>query len=175
MIAVSTLPATPISDGIAARALELRERKKLTRAVVAAAAEMSVASLRNFEDRRRREIGVDELDRLAGALGYSIAELSGIPFRGKPVDPVEDAQVPAAGVGVVSAVRDDIEAFGDLIGVEPSLAQTAYVLAAAIDDREVEPRVLPSLVKELRAVLDDIRNGRDTGGDDDLAGMDTPD
>lgn len=172
---VSSAQATPISDRVAQRALELRESHKLTRAAVAAAMGGSVASLRNFEDRRRREIGVDELVALAGALGATPAELLDdvLDFAAGDRGSTQPAAAEHGKVGV--AVREDIESFGDLVGVEPSLAETAYVLAAAIDDPHVEPKTLPSLVKELRAVLDDIRNGRDAGGDDDLAGMDTPD
>jgi len=183
VILVSTAQATPVSDRIAAKALQLREQKKLTRATVATAMGISTASLRNFEDRRRRDIGVDELVALAAALGCSPESLGGPAIDSDA--PVWAAANPSIGVpgggtasarALTAAVREDIAAFGDLVDLEPSLAEAAYVLAAAIDDPFAEPKTLPALVKELRAVLDDIRNGRSqTGGDDDLAGMDTPD
>jgi transcriptional regulator with XRE-family HTH domain len=179
MIAASTATTeTPVSDRIAERALDLRERTKLTRAAVVDAmraagfARATVASLRNLEDRRRREVGVDELVALAAALDCTPAELLDDAID---LAPGTEPPAPARRAGVSAAVQDDIAALGDLVGVEPSLAEAAYVLAAAIDSPGTEPKTLPALVKELRAVLDDIRNGRtDTGGDDDLADMGTP-
>jgi len=170
-------PQTPVSDRIAARALDLRERLKLTRANVVDAMHRAgfdratVASLRNLEDRRRREVGVDELVALAAALDVTPAELLDDSLD---LAPGIAAPAPATRSGVSAAVVDDIAALGDLVGVEPSLAAAAVVLAAAIDAGP-EPKTLPALVKELRAVLDDLRDGRvDTSGDDDLDGLDTP-
>jgi transcriptional regulator with XRE-family HTH domain len=182
VIVVSNAHATPVSDRIAQRVVVLRESQKLTRAAVAeamaaAGAIGSAASLRNFEDRRKREIGIDELVALAGALGCTPAELLDdvLDFGADDRGSVEPAALHFGKVG--EAVRDDVEAFGDLVGVEPSLAQVSFVLAAAIDDPDADPKTLPPLVKELRQVLDAIKNGRQPSGgdDDDLGDLDRPD
>ena len=68
---------------------------------------------------------------------------------------------------VESAVRSDIDELGDLTGIEPTLAATAYRLAKTIDDDETDGRTLPALVKELRLVLKQLTEGRSGGDDDD--------
>lgn len=70
-------------------------------------------------------------------------------------------------VSVETSVRNDIEELGDLVGIEPSLAATAYCLAKAIDGGGGEDgRMLPALVRELRMILKQLTEGR-TGGEDD--------
>jgi len=71
---------------------------------------------------------------------------------------------------VESAVRDDIAEMGDLTGVEPSLAATAYQLAKAMDGGE-DPRQLPALAKELRSTLKVLSDGRVEDEDDEFADL----
>lgn len=84
---------------------------------------------------------------------------------------------------VEKAAREDVEALGDLVGVEPTLTQMAYRLAAEIDVAEREcsacgepieahddAKVLPALNRELRATLDQLLKGRAPEDDDDDLG-----
>ena len=73
-------------------------------------------------------------------------------------------------------VREDIEALGGLVGVEPTLAEMAYRLARDIDAGGGEDgRLLPQLNKELRATLKQLVDGRPADDDDDdLADLATP-
>lgn len=88
---------------------------------------------------------------------------------------------------VETAVREDVEALGDLVGVEPSLSEMAYRLAREIDGAAVcggcgEPvpaaddgRTLAQLNRELRQTLAQLLEGRAPGDDDDdLGDLDTP-
>lgn len=78
---------------------------------------------------------------------------------------------------VETAVREDIEAIGGLVGVEPTLAEMAYRLAADMDAGGGEDgRLLPALNKELRATLKQLVDGRPAeDDDDDLSGLGSPD
>lgn len=90
---------------------------------------------------------------------------------------------------VEKAVREDIEALGDLVGVEPSLAEMAYRVAREIDAAQGEcetcgetipssnsSQLLPALNKELRATLKQLVDGRPAeDGDDDLGDLASPD
>jgi hypothetical protein len=78
---------------------------------------------------------------------------------------------------VETAVREDIEAIGGLVGVEPTLAEMTYRLAADIDAGGGDDgRLLPALNKELRATLKQLVEGRPAEDeDDDLADLDQPD
>lgn len=72
---------------------------------------------------------------------------------------------------IESAVRDDVEALGDLTGVEPSLTAMAVQLAAEMDaGGGEEGRLLPALNRELRATLKQIIEGRGVEDDDDGLG-----
>lgn len=76
---------------------------------------------------------------------------------------------------VETAVRNDIEELGDLVGVEPSLAATALLLAEAIDGAgNVDMRLLAPLTKELRATLKALADGRSDDEDNDDADLATP-
>lgn len=77
---------------------------------------------------------------------------------------------------VETAVREDIEAIGGLVGVEPTLAEMAYRLASDIDGGGGEDgRLLPALNKELRATLKQLLDGRPAEDeDDDLADLASP-
>jgi len=78
---------------------------------------------------------------------------------------------------VEKAVRDDVEQLGDLVGVEPSLSEMAYRLAAEIDRGGGEDgKQLPGLNRELRATLAQLLAARAPGeDDDDLDDLGTPD
>lgn len=88
---------------------------------------------------------------------------------------------------VEQAVRTDVEQLGDLVGVEPSLTELAFTLAARIDaartsqcdtcGEEVaqEDRLLPQLTRELRQTLAQILEGRAPDDDDDLGDLGSPD
>lgn len=77
---------------------------------------------------------------------------------------------------IETAVREDIEALGGLVGVEPTLAEMAYTLARDIDQGGGEEgRLLPALNKELRATLKQLLDGRPAEDeDDDLADLASP-
>lgn len=69
---------------------------------------------------------------------------------------------------VEKTVREDIEALGVLIGVEPTLAAMAFRLARDIDAGGGEDgRLMPQLNKELRATLKQLVDGRPADDDDD--------
>jgi hypothetical protein len=83
-----------------------------------------------------------------------------------------------ATVGAVErAVRDDVEQLGDLVGVEPTLAQMAYRLAREIDAGGGEDgKQLPQLNRELRQTLAQLLEGRAADDDDDdLGDLGSPD
>lgn len=77
---------------------------------------------------------------------------------------------------VEAAVRDDIEALGDLLGVEASLAAMAIQLATEMDAGGGEDgRLLPALNRELRSTLRQLMDGRGVAEeDDDLGDLGTP-
>ncbi|MFC9089005.1 hypothetical protein [Nocardiopsis dassonvillei] len=57
--------------------------------------------------------------------------------------------------GVIETrVRTDIDALGDLVSIQPTLAELAYSLAARLDQGADSGRDHAAVVKELRAVLD---------------------
>ncbi|MCZ4099852.1 hypothetical protein [Streptomyces sp. H39-C1] len=78
---------------------------------------------------------------------------------------------------VEGAVRSDVEALGDLVGVEPSLSEMAYQLARDIDAGGGEDgKLLPALNRELRATLAQLLEGRVADDDDDgLGDLASPD
>ncbi|NUL03590.1 hypothetical protein HRW07_10150 [Streptomyces lunaelactis] len=78
---------------------------------------------------------------------------------------------------VERAVRDDVEAMGDLVGVEPSLSEMAYRLAREIDGGGGEDgKLLPQLNRELRQTLAQLLEGRASDDDDDdLGDLGSPD
>jgi hypothetical protein len=63
---------------------------------------------------------------------------------------------------VEAQVRADIVALGDLDGIQPSLAQTAYTLARALDDGA--GMATAAVARELRATLEQIVEVGDDGG-----------
>ncbi|OPC81819.1 hypothetical protein B4N89_13520 [Embleya scabrispora] len=72
---------------------------------------------------------------------------------------------------VEEAVQRDIEALGDLVGVEASLSEMAYAMARGIDEGGGEDgRLLAGLNRELRATLAALLAGRMVEEDDDGLG-----
>ncbi|TCO64942.1 hypothetical protein [Actinocrispum wychmicini] len=126
---------------------------------------------------RRREITLDELVFLAATIGVPPVALLGeqaVVFTGDT--PAQCPRCTARTGTLQRRVREDIDALGDLAGVDPSLAETAYVLAEAIDSGGGEGgRMLPRLTRELRATLEQILASAPAGDlpdddeDDDLA------
>ena len=56
---------------------------------------------------------------------------------------------------VAAAIRADIEAMGELVGIEGSLAAMAIKLGTLIDD-EPDPKVVATLIREARTTLTDL-------------------
>ncbi|MEV3980789.1 hypothetical protein [Nonomuraea sp. NPDC049758] len=76
---------------------------------------------------------------------------------------------------VEKVVRDDVEELGDLVGIEPSLAEMAYRLAREIDaGGGEEGKLLPQLNRELRQTLAQLMEGRGEEDDDDLGDLAEP-
>jgi transcriptional regulator with XRE-family HTH domain len=192
--------APSISDAIGDRIRDLRTHAGLSRPELAEAAQAAGAPaafsgtvVRFLESgrpgrdgRRTRHFTVDELFALAAALEVTPRELLGdqaVLFTGDPYEPVPCPNCSGAPGQLETTVRADIDAMADLLDLEPSLAQTAYVLAAAIDAGGGENgRQLPALSKQLLATLTAITAGRrgreepDPDPDDDeLDGLDQPD
>ncbi|MFF5988150.1 hypothetical protein [Prauserella flavalba] len=187
---------TVLSDAIAEAIRAARKREGATRAEFAAAAweAGAPASLtaavvgyietgrRDKDGRRRREVSVDELVWLASAADTTPLGLLGelAPMLGGDEPPAcprcEGKQGP-----VELAVRDDVGKLGPLEGTEPSLAATAYALAAGVDGQGAEEgRQVAALAKELRATLKAIEDGRarrnvPNDEDDELGGLGDPD
>lgn len=70
---------------------------------------------------------------------------------------------------VETAVREDIDALGDLSGAQPSLAASALALARSIDT--ADERNVAALAKELRATLGELMGGRAEPDDDSLGDL----
>ncbi|HEY5833599.1 hypothetical protein [Streptomyces sp.] len=76
---------------------------------------------------------------------------------------------------VEEAVRADVEALGDLVGIEPSLSQMAFRLAREIDMGGGEDgKQLAQLNRELRQTLAQLLEGRAADDDDDLGDLGSP-
>ncbi|MFD7860967.1 helix-turn-helix domain-containing protein [Streptomyces sp. NPDC059783] len=132
-----------------------------------------------------RRIDVDDLAALADVLGVSVAAL--LPTSSA----VPPTTTPAARPGttepgpVEAALADDIDALGDLRGMEPTHAAVAYRLARQMDGHHPiaceecgspvqipnDARLLPQLAKELRATVAALVEGRAMDDDDDDDGL----
>lgn len=76
---------------------------------------------------------------------------------------------------VESAVRADVAELGDLVGVEPSLAEMAFTLAREMDEGGGEDgKQMASLNRELRQTLAQLLEGRAADDDDDLGDLAAP-
>lgn len=187
-----------ISDAIGDRITDLRKRAGMSRAELAEAAQaagapasLTAVSLgflengrRDKDGRRQRHFALDELFALAAALELSPVELLGDQaglFVGEasPVSCPTCEGAPREPGQLQRRVRADVADLADLHDLEPSLAQTAYVLAAAIDAGGGEDgRQLPALTKEFRATLEQIAAGRrgreDPDEGDEFDDLDSP-
>jgi hypothetical protein len=140
-----------------------------------------------------RRVDVDELVALAAALDVSVVAL--LPPDGRTqTTPAAAPSAPAAyseaGGPVEAALAEDIEALGDLTGIEPTLSQVAFRLARQMDGQRrvacdecgspvevsADPRLLPQLARELRATVSALVEGRavDDDDDDDLGDLGAP-
>lgn len=183
-----------ISDVIADEIRALRKREGMARDELAKAAQAAGApgtftavALGNIETgrrdatgRRRREVSVDELVALAAATGRSPLALLGGFAELFGATPTECQRCAGNRGDLERTVRADVADLAELDGVEATLAQTAYVLAAAIDDGGGEGgKQLPQLAKELRATVDLIMAGRrgiePPDEDDELDDLGEPD
>ncbi|MEU5848950.1 hypothetical protein [Saccharopolyspora shandongensis] len=187
---------TTISDVIADAIRAARRRAGMTRAeladvatVVDGATQRFTAAVvgyietgrRDSSGRRRRDVTVDELVELAAALATTPLALLGEHAARFGADRPPECLRCASDTGALErAVRTDIEGLGELDGAGPSLAQTAYALAAAIDTGGGEDgKQIPALAKELRAtlkVLTDARVAKQLpDGEDIFGGLGEPD
>jgi transcriptional regulator with XRE-family HTH domain len=183
-----------ISDLIADQIRDLRRREGLTREELAAAARgqglpatFTAVALgnvetgrRDHEGRRRREVTVDELAALAAAAGRSPLDLLGAAGELFGAERAECGRCASGRGELERTIRGDVEQLGELTGVQRSLAQTAFVLAAAIDAGGGDQLgKLPQLAKELRATLEHLAAGspgeHDPDDDEDeLGDLDQP-
>lgn len=142
------------------------EQRELAERVTQAGRPLSASVLSKIESGARR-IDVDDLVAIAAALEVSpsLLLLAAPAAEGDPVP------VPPANASVAAAVREDIEALGDLTGLEPSLSEMACRLAVEIDLGGGEGgRLLPALNRELRATLAQLMDARAPEEDDDDLG-----
>lgn len=160
----------PTAAGFVARARAARLAAGHSQAWVAA--EMTAAGATAW---RQTTVGKVEAGQRALTLdeAYALGGLLGVPVA--PVArPAGDA---LAGDGLVTAaVRSDIDALGDLVGMEPSLAAAAVKLAGEMNSGGRDGgRLLPALTRELRATLVALAGGRDQGDEDDDDDLASPD
>ena len=175
---------TVVTDVVCAAIRAYRKREGVTREEFASAAwehgapESFTATVvghletgRRSAGGRRREITLDELVFVAAVMGTTPLALLGEHATVYGGDQAPECPRCAGRTGVLEAqVRADLVEFGDLdaLTMEPSLAATAYALAARIDEGGGEGgKQLPQLVKELRATIEQLLGGRRAPGDGD--------
>lgn len=185
-----------LSDRLGERIRDLRTRAGMSQEDLAEAARSAGAddtlsgSVVGFLEtgrpragRRTRLFALDELLPLAAALEVSPLELLGSDsaelFIGDRGDVrIECPSCLASPGPVETVVREDLAKLGDLATLEPTLVETAYRLAAAIDEaRGDAARALPALTKELRACVEQLAAGRRRQAepeDDDFGDLDEP-
>ncbi|MEU9888663.1 helix-turn-helix transcriptional regulator [Sphaerisporangium sp. NPDC051011] len=147
------------------------DQRELAERVTRAGRPVSASVLSKIESGARR-IDVDDLVAIAAALEVSPALLL---LAAPAAEAGQAPPGPPVNASVAAAVREDIEALGDLTGLEPSLAQMACRLATAIDAGGGEDgRLLPALNRELRATLAQLVEGRAKEDDDDLGDLAEP-
>lgn len=153
------------------------DQRTLAARVTKAGRPMSTSVLGKVEASARR-VDVDDLVALATALEVPPARLlSDGADQEQESDPFEDAAAPAL---VRRRVLEDIDALGDLEDLDPTaptLAAVAVRLAQEIDAPASLGNSLHSLVKELRAVMAELRSlaPEEPHDDDDLDDLATPD
>jgi transcriptional regulator with XRE-family HTH domain len=151
------------------------DQRHLAARVTEAGRPMSASVLGKVEAGARR-VDVDDLVALAAALEVPPARLLPGADDDGP-DPFEQASEIGA---VRRRVLDDINALGDLEALDitaPTLAAVAVRLAQEIDAPASLGNSLHSLVKELRAVLAELRSlaPEEPEDDDDLDDLASPD
>lgn len=157
-----------VAERITAQRQQRRwDQAQLAARVTEAGRAMSASVLGKIESGHRR-VDVDDLVAIADALDVSVAALLGAAAD-------RPARVPQYGA-LETAVREDIEQLGDLIGIEPSLSQMVYALAREVDAGGGEGgKQLPSLNRELRQTLAKLVEGRASDDDDDLGDLGSTD
>lgn len=156
------------------------DQRSLVERLAAAGTAMSQPILSRIEGGARR-VDADELLALAAVFHVVVADL--LPPTGEVAVAVPTSRVTRAddSTGPVgSALADDIEQLGDLVGMEPTLAATAVRLARQIDGYRPVPcddcgslvhvpadRILPQLTRELRATVAALLEGRTVDDDTD--------
>ncbi|MGW3346784.1 helix-turn-helix domain-containing protein [Nonomuraea rubra] len=151
------------------------EQRDLAEHVTKAGRAMSASVLSKIESGARR-VDVDDLVAIATALEVTPALLLLAAPAGELGAALSTPSTPAARPeSVAAAVLADIEALGDLVGLEPSLAQMALRLAVEIDHGGDGGKLLPALNRELRITLQQLADGRQDEDDDDgLGDLDSP-
>lgn len=154
------------------------DQRTLAERVTAVGRPMSTSVLGKVESGARR-VDIDDLVALAAALEVRLAQLLGETDddQAEEVDPFDAAS--AAGL-VQRRVLEDIDALGDLEDLDPTaptLAAVAVRLAQEIDAPASLGNSLHSLVKELRAVMAELRSlaPEEPHDDDDLDDLASPD
>lgn len=145
------------------------EQRELAERVTVVGRPMSSSLISKIESGARR-VDVDDLVALAAALEVSPALLVLAAPAGAESDPEPGLDDGTTAQSVADAVDGDIEALGDLVGVEPSLAQMARRLARQIDAGADDGRLLPALNRELRATLSQLLEVHEPEEDDDDLG-----
>lgn len=188
MMATKPVPLGPIGRHAAAAIARIRAERGWDQKALAGRLEttgrgLSASVISKIESGARR-VDVDDLVAIATALEVGPALL--ILAAPTPPSPLRDDNGEPTGRArpVETAVREDIDALGDLVEAQPSLAQMALKLARQVDDITVRACVcgeeipgrgdavtqLPSLTKELRATLAQLLEARAPEEDDDDLG-----
>lgn len=181
-MASRTLQLSPVGGHLANAVAELRyqrawDQRTLAARITDCGRPMTASVLGKIEGGTRR-VDVDDLVAIAAAFDVRPSRLLPPGADGdqdEEADP--SAEAPAPGL-VRARVLDDIAALGDLErldGTAPTLAAVAVRLAQQIDAPDAF--ALHSLVKELRAVLAELRSlaPEEPDDDDDLGDLASPD
>lgn len=174
-MAVRALELGDVGEHVAEAVGALRRQRgwdqpTLARRVTEAGRTMTASVVGKVEAGTRR-VDVDDLVAFAVALEVEPGQLL-LAAGGD----TEEPRAPTGGGPITAAVRDDIEAFGDLDDLDQpgaALAQIALRLAQEMDAGGEGGSAMHSLAKELRAVLAELRSyvpeeAPDDDGLDDL-------
>jgi transcriptional regulator with XRE-family HTH domain len=159
-MAVRTIELGDVGEHVAEAVSMLRRRRgwdqrTLAEHVAEAGRSMTASVVGKIEAGTRR-VDSDDLVALAVALGVAPARLL-LAAGGDPEEP----QAPTGEGPIAAAVRDDIEALGELDDLEKpatALAEIALRLAREMDAGGEAGSALHSLAKELRSVLAELRS-----------------
>ncbi|MFI6700308.1 helix-turn-helix domain-containing protein [Streptomyces sp. NPDC050509] len=183
-MAARTLEIGPAGRHVAQVVARLRaargwDQRELAVRLGAVGRPVSRSMLGKIESAARR-IDVDDLEALALALEVSVSALLPAEPDRSPATVAQLGGTSDAGP-VEAALTDDIEALGDLCGMEPTHAAVAYRLARQMDGHRPvacedcgssvfipnDARILPQLARELRATVAALVEGRAVDDDDD--------